>query len=109
MTTIEASTLASPPALTSLLTALTALAKGDATVRLPVHWDGVAGKVADALVPLQQSEAMVEKLKGAGVPAKLIVKPGAGHGWPGIAADVERIADWFDEHLKKGTDGGTGK
>jgi HAMP domain-containing protein/signal transduction histidine kinase/DNA-binding response OmpR family regulator len=33
---------------TALLTALTALKKGDCTVRLPLHWTGLAGKVADA-------------------------------------------------------------
>jgi HAMP domain-containing protein/signal transduction histidine kinase/CheY-like chemotaxis protein len=32
---------------TVLLTALSALKKGDFTVRLPLHWIGVAGKVAD--------------------------------------------------------------
>src|SRR4051794_1199884 len=36
---------------------------------------------ADRLVPLQQSEAIVERLKKAGVETKLVVKPGAGHGW----------------------------
>ena len=34
--------------LSALLGALTALRKGDASVRLPIHWSGVAGKVADA-------------------------------------------------------------
>jgi HAMP domain-containing protein/signal transduction histidine kinase/DNA-binding response OmpR family regulator len=33
---------------TALLTALSALKKGDCTVRLPLHWTGLAGKVADA-------------------------------------------------------------
>src|SRR5947209_6541444 len=33
---------------TTLLTALTALKKGDFSVRLPLEWTGVAGKVADA-------------------------------------------------------------
>jgi HAMP domain-containing protein/signal transduction histidine kinase/DNA-binding response OmpR family regulator len=33
---------------TALLTALTALKKGDCSVRLPLHWTGLAGKVADA-------------------------------------------------------------
>ena len=39
-----------PPAveMTSLLTALIALKKGDFSVRLPHEWTGVAGKVADA-------------------------------------------------------------
>jgi len=56
---------------------------------------------SDNLVPLQQSEAMVEKLKGAGVEAKLVVKTGAGHGWLTMAQDMKTLADWFDEHLKK--------
>jgi acetyl esterase/lipase len=56
---------------------------------------------ADLLVPLQQSEVMVGALKGTGVEAKLVVKPGAGHGWPTLAQDVATFADWFDEHLKK--------
>ena len=52
-------------------------------------------------VPLQQSQTFVEKLKGAGVEAKLVVKEGAGHGWFGIVKDMEVLADWFDRHLKK--------
>lgn len=56
---------------------------------------------SDNLVPLQQSETMVEKLKGAGVEAKLVVKTGAGHGWLTMAQDMKTLADWFDEHLKK--------
>src|SRR4051794_33945737 len=32
----------------ALLTALAALKKGDFTVRLPMEWTGVAGKIADA-------------------------------------------------------------
>jgi acetyl esterase/lipase len=56
---------------------------------------------ADKLVPIQQAELIVEKLKGAGVEAKLVVKPGASHGWPDIQKDYEQIADWFDGHLKK--------
>jgi dipeptidyl aminopeptidase/acylaminoacyl peptidase len=52
-------------------------------------------------VPIQQAELIVEKLKGAGVEAKLVVKPGAVHGWPDMVKDCEQIADWFDDHLKK--------
>jgi acetyl esterase/lipase len=62
---------------------------------LIVHGD------ADPLVPLQQSESIVEKLKAAGVEAKLVVKPGAGHGWPTLLQDMAAFADWFDDHLKK--------
>ncbi len=60
----------------------------------------------DELVPLQQSETFVEKLKGAGVEAKLLLKEGAGHGWPAMVKDMEVFADWFDAHLKpaRGTD-----
>jgi dipeptidyl aminopeptidase/acylaminoacyl peptidase len=47
---------------------------------------------------------MMERLKQAGVPARLVVKPGAGHGWPQWHDDMRTIADWFDEHLKKGQD-----
>ncbi len=43
---------------------------------------------ADKLVPIQQAEIIVEKLKEAGVEAKLVVKPGAGHGWGGMDKDI---------------------
>src|SRR5207245_1043592 len=55
----------------------------------------------DTLVPLQQSESFIDKLKAAGVEGKLVVKKGAGHGWPGLAKDLEQFPDWFDRHLKK--------
>lgn len=55
---------------------------------------------ADKLVPLQQSQAMIAALTKAGVPCKLIVKPGAGHGWLNSEKDIESIADWFDIYLK---------
>jgi len=64
---------------------------------------------ADKLVPIQQSELLVRKLKEAGVEAKLVVKPGVGHayglvmglgyGWPNLSKDLALIADWFDKHL----------
>ena len=53
----------------------------------------------DKLVPLQQSQTFVEKLKTAGVPAKLIVKKGRGHGWPDNAEDLRQCVEWFDEYL----------
>jgi acetyl esterase/lipase len=55
----------------------------------------------DDLVPLQQSEEMLAKLKEAGIPAELIVKKGAGHGWRTIALDLVTCADWFDKYLAK--------
>ncbi len=60
---------------------------------------------ADTLVPLQQSQEMVEKLKAAGVETKLVVKPGAGHGWLTMGRDMSTIADWFDLYLKKPAEG----
>jgi acetyl esterase/lipase len=56
---------------------------------------------ADALVPLQQSEIIVEKFKEAGVPVELIVKKGAGHGvWPSmLTTDFATIAQWFAKYL----------
>jgi acetyl esterase/lipase len=55
----------------------------------------------DRLVPLQQSELIVEKLKKAGVETNLVVKKGAGHGWFGLDKDETQLVDWFDKHLKK--------
>src|SRR5262249_53230537 len=55
---------------------------------------------ADKLVPIQQSEIIIRKLKDTGVEAKLVVKPGASHGWAGLEKDLALIADWFDDHLK---------
>ncbi|WP_337174002.1 alpha/beta hydrolase [Paludisphaera sp.] len=55
---------------------------------------------ADKLVPIQQAEIIVAKLKENGVEAKLVVKPGASHGWPELVKDNAILADWFDEHLK---------
>lgn len=65
----------------------------DSAPALLIHGD------ADKLVPLQQSQIMVDALTKAGVPAKLIVRPGAGHGWADTKADMAAIADWFDQYL----------
>lgn len=58
---------------------------------------------ADLLVPIEQSERMIAKLKAAGVTAELVRRPGSGHGWAPaeMAKDVKRIADWFDQYLAK--------
>jgi acetyl esterase/lipase len=55
----------------------------------------------DQLVPLQQSERIVDELKKAGVETKLIVKKGAGHGWLGLEKDLLQLVEWFDGHLKE--------
>ena len=57
----------------------------------------------DLLVPIQQAESLIEKLKAAGVAAKLIVKPGAAHGWPGMEEYGDDFVEWFETHLKAQT------
>ncbi|MBI3823954.1 MAG: alpha/beta fold hydrolase [Planctomycetes bacterium] len=55
----------------------------------------------DELVPIQQSETFLAKLKEAKVKSDLHVRKGAGHGWFTILSDMELIADWYDVHMKK--------
>jgi len=54
----------------------------------------------DWVVPIQQSEILVERYKAVGVPHELVVKPGAEHGWPNENLDCEKMAAWFDKYLK---------
>ena len=54
----------------------------------------------DFLVPIQQAEIFVAKLKEAGVPAELVVKSGAAHGWANLDKDMSTIVDWFDKYLR---------
>jgi len=69
-------------------------ASSDDPPTLIIHGD------ADRLVPIQQAELILDKLKSAGVETKLVVKKGAGHGWANLLSDMTIIADWFDGHLK---------
>ena len=68
------------------------------TAQLPpsliIHGD------ADKLVPIQQSESFVARATTAGANARLIVKPGAAHGWVNKEPDLVLMADWFDEYLR---------
>lgn len=57
---------------------------------------------ADKLVPIQQAQVMQQSLEAAGVPVRLVVKEGQGHGWPDWLKDMAILADWFDTHLKAG-------
>lgn len=78
------------------------VSKGDAPT-LIIHGD------ADQLVPLQQSELIIEKFKEAGVPAELVVKKGGAHGWPTMMlSDAKTIADWFDKYLTASATAGAG-
>lgn len=71
------------------------------TSRLPptliIHGD------ADDVVPLQQSEAFVERARTANARnVELIIRPGKGHGWGDFwksTEDVNAFADWFDKYL----------
>ena len=56
---------------------------------------------ADNLVPIYQAELFVNRCKELGIPAKLVVREGAEHGWKNMADDLELFADWFDQHLGK--------
>jgi acetyl esterase/lipase len=55
---------------------------------------------ADKLVPIQQAQVFLEKVKAVGGVGKLDTRVGALHGWPDWEADVALFADWFDQHLK---------
>ncbi len=54
----------------------------------------------DRLVELQQSELFTEQARKTGIESKLVVKKGAGHGWPDLEKDLIQFADWFDRHLE---------
>jgi acetyl esterase/lipase len=56
---------------------------------------------ADKLVPLYQSEKMIEKLKEFNIPCELKIRTGGGHGfWNDMNDYVVLFADWFDKYLK---------
>jgi len=57
---------------------------------------------ADTLVPIQQSTIFMKKLEEVGVPHKLVIRPGAGHGfYAQMGEDYVACADWFMKYLGK--------
>jgi dipeptidyl aminopeptidase/acylaminoacyl peptidase len=54
---------------------------------------------ADEVVPLQQSQRLMNELKQRDVPVELIVKKGGDHPWLTIPVEVAKMADWFDRQL----------
>lgn len=52
----------------------------------------------DQIVPLYQAKRFERRCKEVGAPLKLIVKPHAGHGYPGFEKDTVLFANWFDAH-----------
>jgi len=69
------------------------LAHNQAPPFLIIHGD------ADPVVPLQQSQAMLEALHQHDVNAELIIKKGGEHPWPTIREEVVVMADWFVDQL----------
>lgn len=55
----------------------------------------------DRAVPVEQSRSLIARLSDAKVPARLVVREGVGHAYPGWEADTKLIGDWFDEHLRR--------
>ena len=56
---------------------------------------------ADGLVPVSNSHDMYAALQEHGVESKVIIIPGAGHGFRGADAELAMTAlvDWFGLHL----------
>jgi acetyl esterase/lipase len=63
---------------------------------------------ADKLVPIQQAERILARFSEEKVPAKLVVKPKAAHGWSTLVKDLEQFADWFDKYLNPSSNGTPG-
>ena len=55
----------------------------------------------DKAVPVQQSRQLMARLNEKAVPARLVVREGVGHAYPGWEADTALVADWFDKHLRR--------
>lgn len=55
----------------------------------------------DFLVPIQQAESFVARMKEVGATAELIIRKDAAHGWKDLPNDRALFADWFDRHLLK--------
>ena len=55
----------------------------------------------DKLVPLSQSQRIIEKFREMKVPCELKIKPGGDHGfWNDMTTYTGMFADWFDKYLK---------
>ena len=53
----------------------------------------------DKIVPIQQANIFIDKLKEHKILCELVLRPGADHGWATLGQDVNLFADWFDKHL----------
>jgi acetyl esterase/lipase len=59
----------------------------------------------DLLVPVQQAHIMGDRLKEAGVPSEVIIKPGGGHDGALVKEYLPKAIEWFDKYLGKKTAG----
>jgi acetyl esterase/lipase len=55
---------------------------------------------ADKLVPIQQAQIFLNKVKDVGGKGQLDSRAGMQHGWKNWEADSELFAQWFDQNLK---------
>jgi len=55
---------------------------------------------SDPVVPLYQAERFMEVAEAKGVTAKLLVKKGGKHNWPGRNEDEAAFVDWFNQQLQ---------
>ncbi len=54
----------------------------------------------DTIVPLEQSQRFIARVKEQGVPAQLIIHQGGEHGWAETwESDLNVLADWFEKYL----------
>jgi acetyl esterase/lipase len=54
----------------------------------------------DTIVPLEQSERFIARVKEVGVPAQLIIHQGGEHGWAETwESDLNHLVDWFEKYL----------
>lgn len=57
----------------------------------------------DKLVPLQQSEIIIDRLRQEGVPCQLLIMEGKGHGWDSpIENEYLEVRGWFSRYLLSG-------
>jgi dipeptidyl aminopeptidase/acylaminoacyl peptidase len=55
----------------------------------------------DELIPLQQSQSLIQKMKELNVPCELMIKTGGTHkAWPDMLNYLVAFSDWFDKYLK---------
>ena len=55
---------------------------------------------ADELIPIQQGQLAIARLRELGVETRFEVRPGKAHGWPDMSAEYDLCADWFSDHWK---------